>query len=340
MRRGTSWWRVLGCLACLVALGAGLAACGGSDNDSGSSTSTGSSSSAGGTSKIRIANVQASLTAVPMQVAQTQGFFKKHQVTVTLDTPTLPFNQLPNALGKQYDLIISSAPNVVNARQNGLDLVLESFLERDSQIEPGAALVVPPDSSIHSIKDLAGKTVGAPSVAGSNWTTLLCWAKKAGLGPKAFRGVEAPTPQIPDLVKKGRFDAALLFQPGYGQLLNDGFRSIGNSYQSCFGERIMTSAFVGLGSWVKSNKPALTRFHAALRDAVQWIDANPDKARQVWLDTSGLPKAVASIAPPRKGGFEINDDRALMLGTAQKWLDVMHDVGVYDGNVKASEMVP
>lgn len=335
MRRSAYWRWLFGCIACVLALTIG--ACGG-DSDSGSS-SPGAASS-GGTSKIRIANVQASLTAVPMQLALDEGFFKKHGLDVTLDTPTLPFNQLPNALGKQYDLIISSAPNVVNARENGLDLVLESFLERDSADEPGAALVVPPDSPVHTIKDLAGKTVGAPSIAGSNWTTLLCWAKKEGLGPDDFRGVEAPTPQIPDLIKKGRFDAALLFQPGYGQLLKDGFRDVGNSYQNCFGERIMTSAFVGLDSWVKDNQDTLERFHAALRDAVEWIDANTDQAREIWIKTSGLPPEVAAVAPPRKGGFEITDDKQKILETAQKWLDVMHDVGVYDGNVQASDLVP
>ena len=339
MRPSASKRWMLGCLVALLALLMAVSACGDSDDDSGSSGGSGAASS-GGTTTIRIANVPASLTAVPAQVAIQEGFFEEQGLEVTADTPTLPFNQLPNTLGKQYDLITSSAPNVINARENGLDLVLESFLERDSAEEPGAALIVPADSPIKTINDLDGKSVGAPSVAGSNWTTLMCWAKNEGFDPQAIRGVEAPTPQIPDLLKNGRFDAALLFQPGYGQLLRDGYRDVGNSYENCFGERIMTSAYVGLGSWVSENKDALEGFHAALRDAVAWIDSHPDEARELWLETSGLPKEVAEVSPPRPGGFEINDGREQMLETAQKWLDVMRDVGVYDGDVQASDLVP
>jgi NitT/TauT family transport system substrate-binding protein len=337
MQRNKSKRRLLGSLAGAVVLAVAVSACGGDNNDSGGDSGAAKSDAL---TKVRVANVPASLTAFPPQVALDRGFFKEQGLDVTLETPTLPFNQLPTALGKEYDLIISSAPNVVNARESGLDLVLESFLERDSEDGPGAALVVPPDSPVKTIKDMAGKTVGAPSVAGSNWTTLLCWAKKEGLDPKSIRGVEAPTPQIPDLIKNDRFDAALLFQPGYGQLLKDGFRAVGNSYENCFGERIMTSAFVGLGSWVDDNQDVLKRFHTALRDAVKWIDANPDEALDMWLKTSGLPKEVAEIAPPRPGGFEINDEPDQILDTAQKWLDVMRDAGVYDGDVKASDLVP
>jgi NitT/TauT family transport system substrate-binding protein len=336
--RASKRW-VLGCFAVMLALAMAVSACGDADDEP-SSSGDGGAAASGETSTIRIANVPASLTAVPPQVALDEGFFEKHGLDVTLETPTLPFNQLPSALGREYDLIISSAPNVVNARDNGLGLVLDSFLQRDSEEDPGAALVVPPDSPIKTIDDLAGKSVGAPSIAGSNWTTLMCWAKNEGLDPKRIRGVEAPTPQIPDLIKSGRFDAALLFQPGYGQLLKDGFRDVGNSYENCFGERIMTSAFVGLGDWVRENQDTLSRFHEALRDAVDWIDTNPDDARELWLNTSGLPKEVAEIAPPKPGGFEITDEPDQILKTAEMWLDVMRDVNAYDGNVQASDLVP
>jgi NitT/TauT family transport system substrate-binding protein len=332
MGRSASIRWVFSCVAYALTLAVVLSACGGSDSDSGGAAS-------GETTKIRIANVLAAVTGVPPQVALEQGFFENHGLEVTLEAPTLPFNQLPNALGREYDLIVSSPPNVVNGREGGLDLVLVSYMERDSAENPGAALVVPPDSPVQSITDLAGKTVGAPSTAGSNWTTLLCWAKKEGLDADAFRGVEAPTPQIPDLIKNGRFDAALVFQPSYGQLLRDGFRDIGNSYHNCFGTREPVSAFVGLGEWASENSDALERFNTALREAVDWIDANPDEANELWLRTSGLPEEVAEVTPPRPGRFEIIDDREEMVEGAQKWLDVMRDLNVYDGNVQASDVV-
>jgi NitT/TauT family transport system substrate-binding protein len=284
--------------------------------------------------------VPASLTNLPSHVALERGIFEKHGLDVSLEVPTVPFNQLPNALGKEYDVIITSIPNVVNARDSGLDLVIMGSILRDSDWDPGAALVVPPDSPVNGIEDLAGRTVGAPSVAGSNWTTLLCWADKEGVDPDRIRGVEAPTPQIPDLLESGRFDAALIFQPGLGLLERRGYKNLGSSYRECFGERIVTSSWVSTGDWVRSHRDEIDRFQTALREAVRFIDENPRETREIWLETSGLPRELAGATPLRPEAFVFDNSREELLELAELWLDLMRRLGVYEGDVQPSDLVP
>ena len=326
------------CAASVLALAFAFAACGESDDESAGSSNQ--SAASGGSDKVRIALVPASHTSLVPQIALDQGFFADHDLDVTLDMPTLPFNQLPSALGKKYDLITSGTPTAINGRDNGLDLVVTMFMFRHTADDPTAALVVPPDSPAESLSDLAGKSVGAPSIASSNWTTLLCWADKEGMDPKSIRGVEAPTAQIPDLIKQGRFDAALLLGPGYTQLVKDGFKTIGDSYEKCFeGERIQTGALIGLGKWASENKDVLDRVRQSLSEAVDYIHANPEETKAFWVENSGLPAPAAEATPPHADSFAINYEKDDMLANAQKWLDVMRQVKVYDGDVKPADVV-
>lgn len=288
---------------------------------------------------IRVALVPASHTSLLPQMTAAQGYFKKYGLNVTLATPSIPFTELPNALGRQYDLIVSGTPTAITGRAHNLDLALAGFIFQNVPSDPTAALVVPADSPIHSVADLAGKTVGATSITSSNWTTLECWAQKQGLNPQSIRGVEAPTAEIPDLLEHGRFDAALVLGPGYEQLRHAGYRVIGDSYVGCFGGNTPSGALIGLGSWVKSHQSTLARFEAALKQGQKYMVAHPAKVTQYWVKNSGLPAAAAKISPPNVRSFAVNFSRPFLVKNAQLWLKTMRKLHLYSGNLTAGQIV-
>lgn len=301
-------------------------------------TST-SASQAAKADKIRVALVFAANTNLPTQIAALKGFFKKNGLDVTLKTPTIPFSSLPATLGKQFDIVIGTQPDLIRASSSGLGLVALSGIQRDwPPQDPGAALIVPPDSPIKSIKDIGGKTVGAPSTAGNNWTTLLCWAQKNGVDPKSIRGVQAATPTIPDLLRNDRFDAALIFQPLMGPLLKEGYRNVGDSYRQCFGGRQLTAVWVSKGSWAEANKDAVSRFLTALKQATKWMGANPAASRAIWLKTSGLPAAVASRTPLIAGEFTYTQGKPLV-DDITRWIALLKKLGLYNGSVDPNTLV-
>ena len=114
-----------------------------------------------------MALVPAATTNLPFQVAQNEGYFKQQGLDVTPSTPSIPFSELPAALGKQFDVVIGSQPDLVRAHSSGIDVVAISGLQKDNPKDPGAALVVPGNSPIKSIADIKGKSVGAPSTVGN-----------------------------------------------------------------------------------------------------------------------------------------------------------------------------
>lgn len=327
----------------LGALLAGLlaAGCGGGSGGSSTSTSGGSTeqSEGGGGSSIRVALVQAATADLPVEIADAEGFFEAQGLDVTVDTPNIPFSQLPAALGKQYDLVIGTQPGLIAAADSGIDLKAASGLQRDNPEDPGAALVVPEGSSITSIKDLGGKTVGAPATVGNNFSSLECWARKEGVEPSSIRGLEAATPQIPELLESGRFESALLFEPLLKPLVEGGATDLGNAYQECFGEPSQyTSFWLAQGAWAEENSAAIGKFLAALEEALAVMEEDPEGSRAIYLKNSGLPPEAAKNTPIIPEEFDFQQG-APIEENIELWAEVLKENGTFEGEVNAAELV-
>jgi NitT/TauT family transport system substrate-binding protein len=310
------------------------AACGSSK----SSNTTSSSTPSSGSNQIRVALVEAATANLPFQVAQADGFFKRLGLHVTLSTPSVPFSELPATLGKQFDVVIGSQPDLIRAHTSGIDVVALSGLQKDNPKDPGAALVVPGNSPIKTIADLKGKTVGAPSTVGNNWTALQCWAKKAGVGPTDFKGLQGPTPQLPDLLKQGRFDSILIFEPLLTPAVASGDRDIGNAYANCFGHPEFTSVLLSQGAWAKAQSAAIRKFLQALNEAKAQIAADPGAAKQLFIKTSGLPPAAAARTPVIADEFDFSQGQPI-LSDMQTWLKLLNSLGTFKGNVDPASLV-
>lgn len=325
-------------IAVVIPVLAALAVAGcGSSNKSSSTSSTSSSQSSSDT-KIRVALVQAATADLPFQFAENKGLFKKQGLDVTLDTPSIPFSQLPATLGKQFDVVIGSQPDLAHAKASGIDVVAISGLQKDNPKDPGAALVVRGDSSIHSITDLKGKTVGAPSIVGNNWTALQCWAQKNGVGPTDFKGLEGPVPQLPDLLKQKRFDSILIFEPLLTPAVAAGNRNIGNAYQECFGHPEYTAFLLSQGAWAKSHSAQIGKFLTALNQGKAEIAKDTAAAKKLYIKTSGLPPAAAARTPIIAEEFDFSQGQTLV-DDMKTWLALLKKLGTFKGSVDPASVV-
>jgi NitT/TauT family transport system substrate-binding protein len=302
------------------------------------SSATSSTSASSGATPIRMALVSAATANLPFQVAENDGYFKQQGLNVSLSTPSIPFSELPATLGKQFDVVIGSQPDLIRAHASGLDVVTIAGLQKDNPLDPGAALVVPGNSPIKTIADLKGKTVGAPSTVGNNWTALQCWAQKAGVGPTDFKGLQGPTPQLPDLLKQGRFDSILIFEPLLTPAVKSGDRNIGNAYAACFGHPEYTALLVSQGAWASSHAQAISKFIAALNEAKAEIAKDPQAAKQLFIKTSGLPAAAAEGTPVIADEFDFSQGQPLV-SDLQVWLKLLNSLGTFKGNVDPSSLV-
>lgn len=92
--------------------------------------------------------------------AQEKGYFKEQGLSVEIQMPADTNDPLRLVAADQIDMAISYQPQVLVAR--GEDIPVQSFAALVRH--PLNQVMVPEDGSIQSPKDLAGKTVGYPSI--------------------------------------------------------------------------------------------------------------------------------------------------------------------------------
>lgn len=286
---------------------------------------------------LRVALPAGSFLDLPAWIGEKEGFFQKRGLEVHAAVSSIPFSQLPAALGKTYDLVIGSQPDLINAGSHGLDLVAVSGVNHDNpKTIPGSSVVVSKSSGITSVAGLAGKSVGAPSTTGNNWLTLLCWAKKQGVAPSSIRGLQAAAPEIPTLLKQGRFDAALLFQPLLNEAIKNGGVNLGDSYMGCFGKPMYTSLWLANGPWAQAHHQAIAAFRAGMTEAKQYMLTHVSQTRQVFVARSGLPAAVAASVPIDASVLQF---RAVTAADLQPWLELMKQFQGFNQQVDLQKLV-
>src|SRR3954470_18050955 len=95
-----------------------------------------------------------------LYAAEEKGYFKKQGLDVDIQMPADTNDPLKLVAANQIDMALSYQPQVLVARSE--DIPVQSFgaIVR----HPLNQLLIPEDSSIKSPKELAGKTIGYPSI--------------------------------------------------------------------------------------------------------------------------------------------------------------------------------
>jgi NitT/TauT family transport system substrate-binding protein len=308
--------------------GSGSSGGGSAAASSGSGSGSGSSSGGKGTT-IRVAMAQDSPAInIPVWIAQQEGFFKKRGLNVQAATPDIPFSSQLATLGHQYDMVVTSQPDLIRAVSSGIHDIALFGAELDVPQDPAAGLVMTPKSGVTDVKQLAGKSVGAPSLTGNNWGAFECWLQKNGVKPSDVRGVQVAPPQLPDVMSAGRVDGGLIFNPILASLISKGNKSLGDPYQGCFGNGEPNGYYTATTSWANANKDALAKFLAAEKEAVTFVAAHKDVARATYVKLSGLPAKVAAqavIYPPEMN-FKIS------VADFATWEKIMKSIGQLPSN--------
>lgn len=314
--------RVLAALTA-VALGS-LAACGDDSSDNeGASTQSGPTA-------LRVSYVPAT-TVLPAHVAKAQGIFQRHNLDVTL-TEAANISDIPATLGRQFDIALGTATDLIRAGGAGVDVVQVAGNTVSTKDNPFVQVIVKPDSGITNFAGLSGKTVGTPTLSGVIHAGVMYGAKKQGADPATIKGVEAPSPNLPDQFRAGRIDAVEALEPFATQLMNAGNVSIGDPF-SPIADPLATNFWISQGSWAKSNRDAVSRFTAALTEARTFIEQNPTEARKTLQEYTGMPAQVASTVRLPTYNFEVRTD------DLNKWVTVLKDIGQFDGKVDTNKLV-
>jgi NitT/TauT family transport system substrate-binding protein len=97
---------------------------------------------------------------------------------------------------------------ILSVREQGGDLVSFFNLKRN----PGTFLVVLPDSPIHGLADLKGKTIGAPSFGAGGGLALKQNLAEIGIAPEQYNGIATGAgPSAVAALRSGQIDALVMW---------------------------------------------------------------------------------------------------------------------------------
>lgn len=271
------------------------------------------------------------ITWLPAWVAKEKGFFAKHGLDVTLSVAQ-NLSILPGTVGRQFEFVPSTAPDLLKAVASGLDVVAVAASVFETEDNASTQLMVAKDSGIASAKDLSGKLIATPTIGGVIHVSVLYWLKKNGVDPASIRAVKVPFPNMADQLKAKRVDAVEAVEPFVGALKAGGNVALTAPLLSA-GKEVLFPFWIASGEWARAHGPMVAAWKASLDDAIAVIKENPDEARAVVAQYTKLPEGVVKATP-----FPTYRT-AITAKDIDVWANVLREIGQLTTSVDPAKLV-
>jgi NitT/TauT family transport system substrate-binding protein len=217
----------------------------------------------------------------PFYVAEKLGYYDAAKLHVTLRHHNVGEDEFAAISAGRENLIFAGGDELLQARAKGLPLVYVANIFTQYPV----ALIVPANSSIHSIADLRGHTIGVPGAYGATYIGLLGLLHSAGLKNSDVTIQSIGYTQATALITH-KVDAVM------GYLNNEPiqFQKAGfavRSFPASAAQPLISNGLAATESELQSNPAAVRAFIAATLKGVQYTLAHPQEA--VKLSESFVP---------------------------------------------------
>jgi NitT/TauT family transport system substrate-binding protein len=104
--------------------------------------------------------------------------------------------------------------------------------------------------------------------------------------------IEAPFPQMNDMLKGGTIDAAVAIEPFRTRILsaNTGYRVA--DYVTDVQDNVLAAFWMAKADWARANPQVVKAYREAYDEALAWCVKNPEEAKQLQVKYLGFPSPV------------------------------------------------
>jgi NitT/TauT family transport system substrate-binding protein len=240
-------------------------------------------------------------------VAQQNGIFKKNGLNVNL----VEFRSGSEAVAAQQsgstDIILSIPGTAMTAVERGFDLraIFQNEVAKQAGPDSGA-IEVAVNSPIKTLADLAGKRVAVSALHSQNTVGVQMLIKDAGVDLSNVQLLELPYPSQADGLRHKQVDAVATVDPYTTQLQSMGIgRVLSWNY-------VATIPGQPLGAWfakrafIAKNADVIQRFNQSLKEAIDDLNADPQRARAAVVAFTGLNPTLVSSMPPVGWSYKVD----------------------------------
>lgn len=212
-------------------------------------------------------------------VARDQGYFEDAGLDVSLDSPTDPSLPIKLVAAGKADLAISYEPEVLLAREQGLDVVsVASIVDR-----PLTSMIWLKRSKIKRVRDLKGKTVSTAGIPYQD-AYLKTILNRAGLNENDVKQVGVGQGLLPSIISN-RAQATLgpFWNIEGVELKMSGQKPVINPVDKLGVPTYSEMVLVAKGSRVEDDPDPIRLFIAALARGTKYATEHPNEATRAVL---------------------------------------------------------
>lgn len=244
---------------------------------------------------------QAIADFAPVWIGVSEGFFEEVGLTVEIvPGAASSAGQIPLVLSGRADLAATTATSALQSNAESIPVHIVGGLTTfgTNAGEDQAGVIAPADSAIRSYADLEGTVVAVSGLRSVTHALMLAAIEQSGGDPGTVQFIQAPMPNIANLVATGGADAGFVVDPFLSTALAEGMTLVGRPAHEV-APGFPATSLVAASSYVASHQEALTRFHQALARAAEHAAANPELVVNVVAEQVGVPvEALAGTTNP------------------------------------------
>ena len=236
------------------------------------------------------------LDALPMYVAEQEGYFQEGGVQVELVLFPSALERDSAFMAGQVDGLLNDPISVGLLNKDGEKAKMVRLAFKGNESMAMMVVLASPNSKIASPTDLKGVPIGISSNSIIEYTTerLL---QRAGLKPSDIQETEVTKiPVRAEMLAKGQLQAATLPEPLASLAVQQGARVILDDSKTGTGQSVITFR----QETVSDNAEGIRRFLAAYEKGVQAINSTPNRYRDLMVDKAKVPDSLRdSLNVPR-----------------------------------------
>ena len=219
---------------------------------------------------------------LPAFVSKENGCFSANGIDAQLTRIPVTTNIPPALVADTLQIGAGTATMFLATVENGLDLVAVAGGTKLLKNNETISLVTSRAFQVKRGADVVGKKIGVPGINSVADVMFRKWLKNEGVDPAKVTFIEAPFPQMKDLIKSGTIDGALAVEPIRSFIVNDGVGQRAQvEYHTAVAPQSVLAFWMASKKWADKNPQAITSFQKCLKDGIAWIGANPNRAKEI-----------------------------------------------------------